>query len=307
MSNPMKLNMVTGAFSYTGKYLAKRLLRMGEKVRTLTRHPDYENPLAHQIEIHPYHFDDSEKLIESFQGVHTFYNSYWIRFPYSGIDFDDAVDNSKMLIKAARTAGVRKIVHISITNADEKSDLPYFRGKGEVERFIRESRLQYSIIRPTVVFGKEDILINNIAWSLRKFPVFGVFGDGQYRIQPIYVEDLAEIAIEEAQGGVDRVIDAAGPETFAFIDLARLIKEKISSKSNIIRAPFWLPLTLAKLIGTVVGDVMITRDEVRGLMRNLLYSKVQPKGKTNLSSWLEDNKDTVGMKYASELKRHYRF
>jgi NADH dehydrogenase len=302
----MAINMVTGAFSYTGKYITKRLLAMGEKVRTLTGHPDYENPLVNQIEIFPYHFDDSEKLIKNFQGVHTFYNSYWIRFPYSRIDFSDAVDNSIMLIKAAKTAGVSKIVHISITNADENSNLPYFKGKGEVEKFIKESGLKYTIIRPTVIFGKEDILINNIAWNIRKFPLFGVFGDGQYRIQPIYVEDLAEISIEEAQSRAVSIIDAAGPEIFTFIDLVRLIKEKIQIKSKIIHSPYWLSLAFAKLIGMFVGDVMITKDEVRGLRSNLLYSKEQPRGKTKLSSWLEKNSRSVGIKYSSELKRHYR-
>lgn len=304
-ANLDKLNMVTGAFSYTGKYITRRLLIMGEGVRTITGHPDKENPFGDQVEIFPYNFDKPEELVESLYDVDTLYNSYWIRFPYGGMNFDRAVGNTKTLIRSAKKAGVKKLVHISITNADEKSPLPYFRGKGIVERFIQESGLSYAILRPTVIFGKEDILINNIAWYLRKFPIFGVFGDGNYRIQPIYVEDLAEFAIDAAHRKENIIIDAAGPEIFTFDELVHLIKDKINSSAMIVHLPSWFPLIFAKIVGKLVNDVVLTEDEVDGLMGDLLCSPYPPKGKTKLSSWLEENSESIGTGYASELKRHY--
>ena len=69
--------------------------------------------------------------------------------------------------------------------------------------------------------AKEDILINNIAWSLRKFPVFPVFGDGQYRLQPIYVDDLAKLAVEQGHSAQRQIIDAIGPETFTYRGLVQ--------------------------------------------------------------------------------------
>ena len=297
--------MVTGAFSFTGKYIAKRLLFRGEGVRTLTGHPDRENPFGRQVKAFPYSFDRPEELVESLRGVDILYHTYWIRFPYREMTFDQAIGNSKILIEAAQKAGVKKIVYISITNADENSPFAYFKGKRIVERLIQQSDFSYAIIRPTMLFGKGDILINNIAWNLRKFPVFALFGKGDYRVQPIYVEDLAELAIEAAQKDEDIIIDAAGPETFTFSDLVCLIKEKIKSKAKIIYLPPRLPLIFSQIVGKFVNDIVLTKDEVDGLMRELLYSREPPRGKTRLSDWLEANSDSVGNRYASELKRHY--
>lgn len=298
--------MVTGAFSYTGKYIARRLISLGEKVRTLTAHPDRNDPLKDQIEIFPYRFDEPKRLVESLRGVSIFYNGYWIRFPYKNMTFETAIDHSKILIESAKKAGVQKIVHISITHADERSHLAYFKGKGMVERFIRESGLHYAILRPTVVFGKEDILINNIAWYLRHFPIFGILGDGNYRLQPIYANDLAEMAIHAAKQKQNVIVDAAGPEIFTFNDLVTLIKDRIQSKAKIIHVPSRMALLFSKMIGMVVRDIVLTKEEADGLMGDLLYSQDPPRGKTRLSTWLDKNSDFIGVRYASELDRHYR-
>ncbi|GFP42851.1 hypothetical protein HKBW3C_01975 [Candidatus Hakubella thermalkaliphila] len=169
-----ELNVVTGAFGYTGKYITRKLLSMGKRVRTLTGHPARQNPFGDQVSIFPFNFDKPSQLVKSLQGAITLYNTYWVRFSQGQITFDKAIQNTKTLIQAAQEAGVRKIVHLSITNASEESSLPYFRGKRLLEKAIMHSKLSYAIIRPTVIFGSEDILINNIAWLLREFPVFVV-------------------------------------------------------------------------------------------------------------------------------------
>ena len=119
------------------------------------------------------------------------YNTYWVRFNYGSFSHAAAVENTLALFAAARQAGVGRVVHLSIANPSEDSPLEYFRCKARLERALRESGLSYAILRPTVLFGGQDILINNIAWMLRRLPVLGVFGDGRYRLQPIYVDDLA--------------------------------------------------------------------------------------------------------------------
>ncbi len=305
MDQSNKLNVVTGALSYTGKYITARLLSQNERVRTLTGHPDRENPFGKEIEFFPYNLDKPEKLRESLAGVETLYNTYWIRTPYRDITFEKAVANTKILVEAALKAGVKKIVHISVTNANEESDLPYFRGKGKVERIIQESGLKYAILRPALIFGREDILINNIAWCLRKFPVFGLFGAGEYLVQPIYVDNLAELAIQARDSENSMVLNVAGPEIYTFDQLVHLIKEKIKSNCRILHLPFFLPLIFSKMIGVFVKDILLTKDEIRGLVQNLLYAKESLKGKTKFSSWLDENQEFLGRQYASELKRHY--
>jgi uncharacterized protein YbjT (DUF2867 family) len=305
MSAP-EVNVITGAFSYTGKYITRRLLAMGKVVRTLTGHPDNPNPFGERVRVFPFNFDKPEELVMSLQGATTLYNTYWIRFSHGPVTFDRAVKNTKILIKAAQEAGVQRIVHVSITNPAKTSRLPYFRGKAILEQAIIDSGLSYAIIRPTVIFGAEDILINNIAWLLRHFPVFPIFGSGEYCLQPIYAEDMANLVINAGQQEGNLVLDAAGPDIFTFEELVRLIADKLHRRVMIIHANPGLAFYTAKLIEPVVGDVLITRDEIAGLMANLLISQKPPTGHTHLGNWLEQNVDSVGKKYASELNRHYR-
>lgn len=302
----MELNIVTGALGYTGKYITRRLLAAGKRVRTITGHPDRPNPFGSEVSVAPFSFDQPESLIQALRGATTLYNTYWVRFPYGAVSFDVAVENTRTLIKAAESAGVRRLVHVSITNASVESPLPYFRGKGLVEKAITESRLSYAIIRPTVIFGAEDILINNIAWLLRRFPVFTILGAGDYRLQPIYVEDMAELAVSLGQMDENLVVDAVGPEVFTFEELVRLLATRIGSRSRIVHLSPRLALNLSRFIGYFVRDVVLTRDEMEGLMANLLISQGPPTGKTRLSDWLDANAALLGTRYASELERHYR-
>jgi len=298
--------LVTGAFSYTGKYITQRLLSMGERVTTLTSRSDAENPFGSQVTASPFNFDNLSLLTENLRGVTTLYNTYWVRYSYGGVTFERAVENSIKLIKAAENAGVRRIVHISITNPSEESPFPYFRGKALVEKAVIHSKLSYAVVRPTVIFGAEGVLINNIAWLLRRFPIFTVFGSGECRIQPVFVEDVAEIAVSLGHKDDNMIIDAAGPETYTFNELVRLIAENIGSRARIIHVKPQLALLLGRLIGYIVKDVVITKDEIEGLMSNLLVSDSLPRGQTRLSKWLEQNAKGVGIKYVSDLKRHYR-
>lgn len=275
-------------------------------MKTLTGHPRRQNPFGDQLSVAPFNFDNPAELVESLRGATTLYNTYWVRFPRRQVSFRKAVENTETLIHAAEEAGVRRIVHLSITNASAESTLPYFRGKGLVESAIMRSSLSYAIIRPTVIFGPEDILINNIAWFLRRFPVFAVPGTGNYRLQPVFVEDVAEIAVSAAVEDTNVVIDAVGPETYRFDELVRLIASKVHSRARIVHLRPGLTLFLSRLIGYAVNDVILTRDEVAGLMANLLISDGPPTGETRLGDWLDENVESVGTKYASELNRHYR-
>jgi uncharacterized protein YbjT (DUF2867 family) len=300
-----ELNIVTGAFSYTGKYIAQRLLSMGKKVITLTNRVDREDVFGNQVQALPFNFDKPRELANSLRGATTMYNTYWVRYPHDQISFDKAVEDSKTLIKAAEESGIRRIVHISITNPSEGSPFPYFSGKALVEKAIIQSKLSYAIIRPTVIFGLEGILINNIAWLLRKFPIFAIPGSGKYRLQPVFVEDLAEITVSAGHREDSIVIDAVGPEVFTYEELITLIARNISSRARIVHVSPVLTLFLAKLIGYVVRDVVITKDEIDGLMSNLLISEGPPTGHTRLSEWLQQNSNSVGAKYFSGLRRQY--
>ena len=297
------MHVVTGAFGYSGKYIAQRLLSAGHRVRTLTNSTDRENPFGDALEIHTYNFDRPDELANSLRGVAVLYNTYWVRFDRTDVNYEQAVRNTRTLIDAAKQAGVRRMIHVSVTNPSEESNLPYFRGKAVLERAVKESGISYAILRPTVLFGREDILINNIAWILRRFPLFGVFGDGSYELQPIYVDDLAALAVEEGTRNRNVTIDAIGPETFTYRELVETIGRAIGKPRPIVHIPPQLGWMFGRLLGSVVGDVVITREEIKGLMENRLCTKSPPAGTTRLTSWLAENAKELGRRYSSELAR----
>ena len=297
------IHAVTGAFGYSGKYITERLLAEGYTVITLTNSLNRENPFGERLKAVPFHFDAPEKLAESLRGVSVLYNTYWVRFNHKSFTHADAVRNTLILIDAAKNAGVERVVHVSITNPSEDSPLEYFSGKARLERALVESGMSHAILRPTVLFGKEDILVNNIAWTLRRLPVFGVFGDGQYKLQPIYVDDLAELAVEQGKERKNSVIEAIGPEIFTYRELASSVGEIIGKRRPIVSVPPSFGYAVGWFISKMVGDVMITREEIAGLMANLLYVDAPPAGHTKLTDWASERASTLGLYYTSELAR----
>jgi NADH dehydrogenase len=294
---------VTGAFGYSGRYIAKRLLEAGHSVITLTNSFKRENPFNGEVRAFPFHFDQPARLRESLHGMEVLINTYWVRFDHRRFNHGEAVTNTKILFQAAKEAGVRRIVHVSITNPDITSELPYFRGKAELEVALQALGVSYGILRPTVLFGKEDVLINNIAWSLRHLPVFGIFGAGGYKLQPIYVEDLAAAAVEQAVGLGNEVVNAIGPETFTYLELAKTIMRALGSNRPIISVPPEFGYWSCRMIGLLVRDVIITRQEIRGLMEGRLCVDAPPMGMTKLTAWINQHRDTLGRHYTNEIAR----
>jgi len=235
--------------------------------------------------------------------VDVLYNTYWVRFNHRMFTHAQAVENTLALFAAARRAGVRRVVHVSITNPAEDSPLEYFAGKARLERALQESGLTYAILRPTVLFGREDILINNIAWAVRRFPVFMLFGDGSYRLQPIHVDDLADLAAAEGMREGNSIINAIGPETFSYRELVEAVAAAVGCRRWLVGVPPGIGYLLGKLVGWFVRDTFITREEIRGLMAELLYVDAPPAGKTQLTAWMQRNSATLGRRYASELGR----
>lgn len=299
-------SVVTGAFGYIGSYIARYLLDQGEAVSTITTHPDKPNPFGRAVQAFPYDFDRPGDLVDHLHGSTTLYNTYWVRFDYGGVTFQQAVANTRVLFECAKRAGIERIVHISVTHATD-SRLPYYVGKALQESALKRCGVPYNIVRPTLVFGLGDILVNNIAWLVRKFPVFPIFGSGLYRVRPVYAADLAAIAYASAKGNPDVTLDAIGPEDWTFRDFVEFIALHIKAREVLVRVPPALGIALGRLIGIAMRDVILTRDELQGLSDNLLTSTQSPNGPARFSEWFAANQDQVGTKYHSELARHFEF
>lgn len=298
-----ELHAVTGAFGYTGRFITHRLLDKGIDVIALTNSVNRDNPFMHRVAAVPFNFDYPAQLTESLLGAKTLYNTYWVRFNHRLFSIANAVENTLIMFEAAKRAGVERIVHVSITNPSVDSQLEYFSGKARVELALEQSGMSYAILRPAVIFGADGILINNIAWALRRLPVMGIFGDGQYRLQPIYVGDMADLAVREGAARENAVIDAIGPETFTYRELVEIISQAIGVRRPVVNVGPGFGYWIARLLGKFVGDVILTRDEIKGLMAELLYTSSAPAGQTRLSEWIQRNGDRLGRRYASELTR----
>ncbi len=298
-----EVHCVTGAFGYSGSVVAEHLLDAGARVRTLTTKSGAGHALHGRVERHDLAFDDPDRLGAALAGVDTLYNTYWVRFAKAGFSQEVAVRNTVTLFEAARAAGVRRVVHTSITNPSLDSPYEYFRGKARLEKALRDSGLSYGILRPAVFFGRGDILVNNIAWMLRRLPVFGCFGDGRYRIRAIHVEDFARLAVRVGQATDDVVLDAVGPEDWAYRDLARMIGEAIGYPRPVVGLPWRLGFAAAWGLGKVLGDIVLTREEIGALMDDLLTTQGPATGQTRLSEWVRRHAMTLGRTYGHELAR----
>ena len=301
-------DVVTGAFSYSGAAIAHELQAAGRRVRTLTGHPGRgpQTAAAGGIEVRPLDFADPAALTESMRGARTLYNTYWVRFARGAVDHPVAVTRSRVLFQAAAAAGVRRIVHVSITNPSADSPYPYFRGKAAVEQALRDLDVSHAVLRPAILFGGDGVLLNNIAWLLRRLPVFAVGGTGEYRIRPIHVDDLARLAVRAGDSAVTEVIDAVGPERPTFLALVQTIRTAVGSRSQVIRVPGTLIPAAARVLGLALRDTLLTVDEYQAMADGLADTDGPATGETALSQWIADHQNTLGRVYANELTRHFR-
>jgi NADH dehydrogenase len=272
----------------------------------LTHHPERPHALQGRVEPARYRFDDPAALARSLEGAETLYTNYWVRFEHGSTTYAEAVESSRALFAAARRAGVARIVHVSIANPSIASPLPYYRGKALVEEALAQSGVPYAVVRPTWLFGGNDILANNIAWILRRVPVFAIPGDGRYRVQPVHVDDFARLCVEAAGAPSGTVIDAAGPDVLTFEELVRTMAGAIGRRRPILHVPAAVMAILARGLGLAVRDVVLTPDEIRGLTAGLLESHQPVRGTTSFVAWLQEHAPELGTGYANELRRHFR-
>lgn len=304
VSHDTGIDTVTGAFSYSGSAIAAELTARGRAVRTLTGHPERAHGTA--IEVGPLDFDNPRGLVVALEGTTTLFNTYWVRFAHGSMTHEVAVENTKTLFWAAKHAGVAKIVHTSILHPSSSSPYPYFRGKALCERALAESGVPAAVLRPSVLFDEAGVLVNNIAWLLRRLPVFAVGGSGEYRVRPIHVHDFARLAVDAASWPEDRTVDAVGPERPTFNELVAEIRDAVGARSAIVHVPPAGVLLGSRALGLALRDVLLTSDEFHSMADGLADSAAEATGVTQLSSWLVEHADGLGRTYASELDRHFR-
>lgn len=249
------------------------------------------------IEVRPHAFGDPDALAAAFEGVRTFYNTYWIRTGDS-TGYASAVARSKELIDAATAAGVERIVHLSVLGASADAPYPYFRAKAEVEEHGRNSGVAFAAVRPALIFGGSSALLSNLAWMLRRLPVMGVAGDGTYRVRPVHVDDVADICVDlgardptELDG---TVVDAVGPDRPTYDELVRHVRTAVGGRARMVHLPVPAVIFGARVLGWVLEDEVLTRDELVSTMAGIADTDGPATGSTSVIEWLYRRGDSLG-------------
>lgn len=281
------MDLVTGAFGNVGAALAARLLDRGRSVRTLTsKRPEGPSPL----DVRPFAWDDPAALAAAFDGVDTFYCTYWMRHgPY-----DVAVDRCRRLLDAATAAGVRRIVHLSVVQPDAASPYPYFRGKAEVEAHLAALPVPAAVVRPALVFGGEAAMLDDLARVLRRVPVFGLPAGGRFRVRPVHVDDVVDLCLAGSEVDEPTVVDAVGPERPTFRELVTQVRDAVGSRARLVGLPVPVVLAAGRLLGRLQGRELLTAEELRSTIDGLADADGPATGSRSLSAWLAEHGAELG-------------
>lgn len=298
------MDVVTGAFSYSGAAIAAQLRARGRRVRTLTGHPQ-RAPAGTDIEIRSLAFGEPAQLTESLRGAHTLYNTYWVRFAHGQVDHETAVHNSRVLFRAAADAGVERIVHVSIMRPSLQSPYSYFRGKAQVEQILSTVGVSHAIVRPALLFGGAGVLVNNVAWLLRHLPVFAVGGRGDYRVRGIHVDDLARLCVELGAGHDATIVDAVGPQGMTFREFVEAIRTAVGSRAVVVGVPGSLLVGVSQALSLLLRDNLLTREEYLAMADGLADSSAPATGQIVFTDWLADHADQLGRRYTNDVARHF--
>ena len=302
---------ITGAWSYSGRHVARRLLDRGDTVLSLTNHPAPDPHLFQgQVKAVPFDFTPG-RLAAHLAEIDVLACAYWTRHnrPPVGhrgpwMSHAEATQRSQALIREAKTAGVRRLVWTSIANPGLDADLPYYQGKARVEAAVRSSGLSYGILRPACFFGPGGILLENVAWAVRRLPVFPLpAAAAPFHVRPIHVEDYADLVAEAVHSQETFVRDAAGPDRVEFAALVRHLSAVMGSRTRLVSLPLPVCHLLYAAASRVMGETILTLDELKGLSRNRLDSREDPAGSISLLAYVAANAGTLGRRFLREPRR----
>ena len=305
---------VTGAWGFSGRHVAERLLTKSWTLRSISsRSPSPEDDPHDGLVRRIGYTHDIDRLAADLSGCRVLVSNFWSRHDRPPIGHRgpwlshlQAVEQSAVLIEAAVRAGVERLVWTSITNPGRDTDLSYFAGKAVVEQLVRRSGLRFAILRPACFFGRGGILIDNVAWAARRLPFVPIPDGPPYRIRPIHVEDYADLVAEAAASSDDYTIDAVGPDRPEFGELIHEVADATGGRAKALRLPMKACRLSYAAAGRILGETVLSNDELTGLSRNRLDSKAEPTGSTSLLAWVRTTRRELGRRFRREPGRRWR-
>ena len=281
---------VFGGSGFLGRHTVRALARAGWRVRVAVRRPDLAGHLQPMGVVGQIHAVQANlrypaSIAAACAGADVVVNLVGVLAP-SGKQSFDAVHaaGARAVAKAAREAGVRRLIHVSAIGADRKSASAYARSKAAGEAGVLEEYPDALILRPSLVFGPEDDLFNRFAGMARISPLLPLIGGGKTRFQPVFVGDVAAAIANAAAGAgkAGQIYELGGPEVLSMRQIMDKVLAWSDRERGYVRLPFWA----AKLLGLLTVPLPnamrpITVDQVRLLASdNLVGDAAKGEGRT---------------------------
>ena len=174
------------------------------------------------------------------------------------------VEAAARVARVAREARVKHLAHVSGIGSDPESSSPYIRARGEGEQAVQRAFADLTLIRPSVMFGRDDAFLTTLVKIVRFLPVCPLFGSGETKLQPVYVEDVAEgiTKLMKNTAGMSRpCYEFGGPQIYTYKELLRTIARHLRARRSFIPVPFAMWHVLATVSEYVPG-APLTRDQI---------------------------------------------
>jgi uncharacterized protein YbjT (DUF2867 family) len=270
---------VFGGTGFLGRCIVRHLRLHGFCVRVASRHLNRDGALLGpddpQLQLLKADVHDERSVADALVGAYGAVNAVSLYVEHEQETFHSVhVASAQRVAAQARRAGVRRLVHVSGIGADSSSPSLYIRKRGEGELAVREAFADAILIRPAVMFGPDDAFLTRILELLKRLPIYPMFGNGQMKLQPVYVEDvgqaIAKLLHEEQTGSL--VFEFGGPRVYSYEDLLRTVANAAGAKCILIPLPFTAWHLLARIAETLPNPP-ITRNQVELMQINSTSSR----------------------------------
>jgi uncharacterized protein YbjT (DUF2867 family) len=249
--------LVTGGTGLVGSAIVKHLVRARETVRVLTRDPVHVDPRRRSAgtEFAQGDIFDEASLLKAMEGstalvIATQFENAPFERPSKGLTYERVDgEGTERQIGAAKKSGITRVIYISGAGVREGRDEPWFRAKAQAEKAVKESGMQWTIFRPSWIYGPTDRSLNKFRMFARLGPVVPVIGTGKERVQPVYVEDVGlavRLALNSAQA-YGKTFDIGGPQSLSMKEIIQTLLDVLGKKRVILPHPKPLMKAIASL------------------------------------------------------------
>lgn len=259
--------LVTGGSGFIGRRVVARLAEAGRPVRVLAR-GQRQADLPQGVERLPGNVATGEGLAEAMEGVERVVHLVAIIRETRGQTFDGVIrGGTERVVEAARAAAVKKLVHVSAIGARDDPTYPYLHAKWRAEQAVMGSGLNYTILRPSIVFGEGDEFINALAALVRGNPLVPIAGEGKTRFQPIWVEDVVTCIVACLEDGSHdgEVVEIGGPEHLTYKEMVDAVQEALGRRRPKLHIPLALMKPLARAMEAVLPRPPVTVEQLKML------------------------------------------